>query len=150
MPAPASDRPLIGLLLRLLNQHWGQHVDGALRERGFGDIRATHANVFAFVPEEGIQVGELARRAHVRKQTMAQAVEQLEAAGYVERRPDPGDKRAKLVFLTPRGASVRPVGVAAGLRVEEEWARLTSEADLEQLRTSLQRLLDRLADGDDR
>jgi DNA-binding MarR family transcriptional regulator len=138
--------PLLGLLLRLLNQHWTEAVDAALRDAGFGDIRPAHANVFPFVPPEGIQVSELADLAHVRKQTMAQAIAQLERAGYVERRPDPRDRRARLVFLTQRGEAVRPVGVAAGRRVEERWAKLTTQRDVEALRASLQRLVTRLQD----
>jgi DNA-binding MarR family transcriptional regulator len=136
--------PLLGLLLRLLNQHWGTHVDAALKDAGFGDIRPAHANVFALVPPEGMPVVELARRSQVAKQSMAQVVEQLEALGYVERRPDPDDRRAKRVFLTERGQSVRPVGAAAGRRVEEEWAALTSREDVEALRAGLQRLLAKL------
>ena len=81
--------PQLGLLLRLLHQHWSQAIEAALDEAGFDDIRPPHANVFTFVPPEGIQVSELTRLAHVRKQTMAQAVEELERLGYVERRPDP-------------------------------------------------------------
>jgi DNA-binding MarR family transcriptional regulator len=77
----------------------------------------------------------------VRKQTMAQAVEQLERAGYVQRRPDPSDRRARLVFLTPRGDAVRPVTLAAGNRVEERWRQLAGPEEIESLRGSLQRLL---------
>jgi DNA-binding MarR family transcriptional regulator len=137
-------RPLIGLLLRLLYQHYAQDIDAALREAGFGDIRPAHANVFPFVPPEGIQVSELAQLARVRKQTMAQAVEQLERAGYVERRPNPRDGRSRLVFLTERGESVRPVTHGAAARVEERWAELTSPEELEALRASLQHLLTQL------
>src|ERR1700737_3610168 len=138
--------PLIGLLLRLLNQHWAEEVDAALRAAGFDDIRPPHANVCPFVPPEGIQVSELAKRARVRKQTMAEAVEELERAGYIVRRPDPKDRRGQLVLLTKRGKAVPPVAIAAGLRVEEHWAELTSRQQVEALRGSLQRLLKRLAD----
>jgi MarR family len=55
------------------------------------------------VPPEGITVSRLAELARVRKQSMAQAVDQLERTGYVERH------RSRLVFLTDRGASVPPV-----------------------------------------
>src|SRR6266487_6212076 len=96
-------RPVIGLLLRLLYQHYAQDIDAALTDAGFGDIRPPHSNVFPFVPAEGIQVSELAQLARVRKQTMAQAVVQLERAGYLERRPDPHDRRARLIFLTAKG-----------------------------------------------
>jgi DNA-binding MarR family transcriptional regulator len=137
-------RPLIGLLLRLLYQHYAQDIDAALREAGFGDIRPAHANVFPFVPPEGISVTGLAELARVRKQTMAEAVDQLERLGYVERRANPSDRRSRLVFLTERGASVKPVTHATAARVEKRWAELTTPEDLEALRASLLRLLTEL------
>jgi DNA-binding MarR family transcriptional regulator len=137
-------RPLIGLLLRLVYQQYAQAIDAALREAGFDDIRPAAANVFPFVPPEGITVSELAELARVRKQTMAQAVDQLERTGYVERRPNPHDRRSRLVFLTERGASVPPVTHAAAERVEQRWAKLTSAQELDGLRESLMRLLTEL------
>ena len=138
--------PLIGLLLRLVYQHYSQEIEAALREAGFDDVRPAAGNVFPFVPPEGITVSGLADLARVRKQTMAQAVDQLERSGYVERRPNPRDRRSRLVFLTDRGASVTPVTHAAAARVEERWANLTSPEQLEELRTSLLRLLTKLRD----
>jgi DNA-binding MarR family transcriptional regulator len=136
--------PSLGLLLRLVHQHWTQAVEAALDEAGFGDIRPPHANVFTFTPPEGIQVSELTKLAHVRKQTMTQAVEELEQLGYLERRPDPGDRRARLVFLTERGKGVRPVAMAAGRNVDERWAELTSRQEIDGLRQALQGVLGRL------
>jgi DNA-binding MarR family transcriptional regulator len=136
--------PLIGLLLRLVHQHYAQDIEAALRDAGFGDLRPAHANVFPFVPPEGISVSELADLARVRKQTMAQAVEELERMGYVERRPNPRDRRSRLVFLTRRGRAVRPVTHTTAARVEEHWAELTSPEELEDLRASLLRLLTQL------
>ena len=137
-------RPLIGLLLRLLSQHYSEDIHAALVEAGFGDIRATHSNVFPFVGPEGITVSELADLARVRKQTMAEAVEQLERMGYVERRPNPRDRRSRLVFLTERGESVKPVTHATAARVEERWAQLSSPEELETLRALLLHLLSEL------
>jgi DNA-binding MarR family transcriptional regulator len=144
MEANFPARPLIGLLLRLLYQHYSEDIHAALGDAGFGDIRATHANVFPFVPPEGITVTELAQLARVRKQTMAEAVEQLEGMGYVERRPNPSDRRSRLVFLTKRGESVKPVTHATAARVEEQWAELTSPEELEALRAALLHLLSEL------
>ena len=137
-------KPMIGLLLRLVYQHYAQEIESALCEAGFDDIRPAAANVFPFVPPEGITVSELAELAHVRKQTMAQAVEQLERTGYVERRPNPQDRRSRLVFLTERGASVRPVTHAAAARVEKRWKQLMGRDELEALRASLLGLLGEL------
>jgi DNA-binding MarR family transcriptional regulator len=144
MEANLPTAPLIGLLLRLVYQHYAQEIQVALREAGFGDLRPAHANVFPIVPSAGITVSGLAELAGVRKQTMAQAVDHLERMGYVERRPNPRDRRSRLVFLTVRGASVRPVTHAAAARVEEHWAELTSPEELEALRASLLRLLTEL------
>jgi DNA-binding MarR family transcriptional regulator len=139
------DQPLLGLLLRLLHQHWAQDIDAALSGAGFGGIRPHHASVFPFVPPEGIQVSALAKLARVRKQTMAEAIDQLERLGYVERRPNPHDRRARLVFLTERGNAVRPVTHAAGRQVEERWADLAGSKDIEHLRATLRHLLTELA-----
>jgi DNA-binding MarR family transcriptional regulator len=141
------DHPLIGLLLRLLYQQHSQAIGTALREAGFDDIRPSAANVFPFVSPDGITISELANLAGLRKQTMAQAVDQLERTGYVERRPNPRDRRSRLVFLTERGASVPPVTHAAAARVEQRWAELTSAADIEALRAQLMRLLAELRSG---
>jgi DNA-binding MarR family transcriptional regulator len=146
MDTDFPNRPLIGLLLRLVYQHYAQNIDAALRDAGFDDIRPAAANVFPFVPPEGITVSRLAELARVRKQSMAQAVDQLERTGYVERRPNPRDHRSRLVFLTERGTSVPPVTHAAAERVEERWAQLTSPAEFEALRASLLRLLTELRD----
>jgi DNA-binding MarR family transcriptional regulator len=137
-------RPVIGLLLRLLYQEYAKDIDAALNEAGFGDLRPPHANVFPFVPPEGISVSGIAELARVRKQTMAEAVDQLERLGYVERRPNPDDGRSRLVFLTERGASVKPVTHATAALVEKHWAKLTSAEELESVRSSLLRLLTEL------
>jgi DNA-binding MarR family transcriptional regulator len=146
METSFPSRPLLGLLLRLVYQHYAQDIEAALREAGFDDIRPAAANVFPFVPPDGITISGLAELAGVRKQTMAQAVDQLERTGYVERRPNPRDRRSRLVFLTRRGASVTPVTHATAARVEERWAELTSPEELEALRASLLRLLTELRD----
>jgi len=142
-------RPSIGLLLRLLYQYYAQDIDAALRASGFDDLRPPHANVFPFVSADGITVSSLAELAGVRKQTMAEAVEQLERLGYVERRENPRDRRSRLVFLTERGRSVPPIAHAAAEQVEAHWAELTGTGELEALRASLLRLFGRLRPGPD-
>jgi hypothetical protein len=52
MEAGFPERPVIGLPLRLVYQHYAQSVDAALREAGFDNIRPGAANVFPFVPQE--------------------------------------------------------------------------------------------------
>jgi DNA-binding MarR family transcriptional regulator len=135
------ESPLVGLLLRLAAQQWGTDMDAALRTEGVEGLTPAHATVIPFVPPEGIQIGELARLAKVRKQSMAQSVDLLTASGYVTRRPDPGDRRASLVFLTEKGRALWPVSHRAGRRVEADWATRVGSDDLEHLRRTLIDLL---------
>ena len=148
MPSPSTTDPAVpaslGVLLRLLHQQFATAVDEALAQAGFGDLRSSYASVFTFVPPEGMPVSELTRLARVRKQSMAQTVEELERLGYVERRPSPTDKRSRLVFLSARGKKVRPLAMAAGQAIEAQWAGLVGARQLDALKRSLADLLGRL------
>jgi DNA-binding MarR family transcriptional regulator len=63
--------------------------------------------VLGRLDREGAQsVSDLAAKERMRPQSMAQTVADLESDGYVERRPDPGDRRRALVSLTPEGLEV--------------------------------------------
>jgi DNA-binding MarR family transcriptional regulator len=127
--------------MRLAAQQWGADMDAALQVRGVDGLTRAHANVIPFVPPEGIQIGELARLAKVRKQSMAQSVELLTTSGYVTRGPDPTDRRASLVFLTDQGRALGPIARRAGQQVEEDWAAIVGRDNLEQLRQTLMGLL---------
>ena len=64
--------------------------------------------------------------------------------GYLARRPDPADGRAKLIDLTKRG---RDAMADAGDRVadiERRWSKLVGAKDFAQMCRTMQRLLDEL------
>jgi DNA-binding MarR family transcriptional regulator len=141
MDPTTTDRPSIALLLRVIYQHHSRAIESALRTAGFDDIAPSAGNVFPFIGPDGITTSALAELASVRKQTMAQAVEQLERGGYVEKRDNPDDRRSRLVFLTDRGRTVTPVTHAAAAAVEHQWATLIGNDELEHLRKELRSLL---------
>jgi DNA-binding MarR family transcriptional regulator len=53
--------------------------------------------------EQGITQQELAERLLVTKGNICGMIDRMEASGWVERRPDPADRRANRLFLTRRG-----------------------------------------------
>ncbi|WP_263120333.1 MarR family transcriptional regulator [Cellulomonas sp. RIT-PI-Y] len=71
-------------------------------------------------------------------------VDDLEHAGLVERRPDPTDRRATLVSLTPEGRAVLGAADAERRRRADELLSRLSPAEQDELF----RLLHRLADED--
>jgi DNA-binding MarR family transcriptional regulator len=140
----SEDKPRISHMLRTVHEHYARAVDAELARHGAGDLTGGPAKALPHVPPEGIPVGVLADRVGVRKQTMAEAVEQLVATGYAKTIANPADGRSRLVKLTPKGLRARPLAVHAGDRVEANWARLTSKEDLETLRRLLHELMQQL------
>lgn len=78
-------------------------VHARLAEAGFDDVRPAHMTIFQHLRPEGSRIGELAERAQLTNQSVGYLVDHLERRGYVERRPDPTNRRATLVCLTERG-----------------------------------------------
>lgn len=77
---------------------------------------------------------------------MTGRLDRLEERGLVERRPDPGDRRAVLVELTDKGRELVDAAVAANTRAEGELLDGLGEREAEALARLLQRLLARLED----
>jgi DNA-binding MarR family transcriptional regulator len=82
----------------------------------------------------------LAERARVSKQAMAQLVAHLEQHGYVERIPDPRDRRAKLVRATGRGREVFAIARALMADIDARLRTRLGDAKVAQLRALLQEL----------
>lgn len=129
---PGTDN--IGNLLRDPALYLEAEINIALAAAGFGDLRPAHLSLGQFVADEGSRVTELAALMQVTKPSVVYLVDELERLGYVTRRPDPTDARAKLVALTERGLAGRVVGRRTIARVEREWAALLGAERLRELR----------------
>ncbi|GAA2236862.1 MULTISPECIES: MarR family winged helix-turn-helix transcriptional regulator [Kitasatospora] len=115
-------------------------IDDGVRERGFDDVRPAHGFAFARLAPDGASVGELAEHLGVTKQAASQLVEELVRKGYVERRPHPGDARARLVVLTERGWACTRAADRAAAEAVRPWAAVLGEERLRGLRDDLARL----------
>ena len=135
-----DERPNVGILLRGPFQEIVQRIAEGLAEAGFDDIRPAHTAVFQHIKVEGSRLSELAERAQITKQSMAYLVDDLEAHGYLERRADPSDRRASLIFLTKRGWAEVREALRIIAEIEQEWARRLGRRRMEQLRGILTEL----------
>src|SRR5260370_14773669 len=97
------ERPNLGLLLRDPFQEVVRRVSVGLAAAGFDDLRPAHTAVFQHIEAGGSRLTDLAERAQITKQSMGYLVDDLEQRGYLERRPDPSDRRAAPLSLTDRG-----------------------------------------------
>ncbi|MGH3012644.1 MAG: MarR family winged helix-turn-helix transcriptional regulator [Gaiellaceae bacterium] len=107
---PAVGRRDLGYLLAKATQRWNELLAERFAAAGYGDIRPSYGSVLLpLFEEDGLRLGELARRSRLSKQTMTELVRRLERGGLVERRADPSDGRASLVYLTSRARTFEPI-----------------------------------------
>lgn len=136
---PAPQEPSLGVLMFIPVRHMEQRIVDALVAAGF-PITIAQAKLAARIDPAGSRLSTLAEAAQVTKQSAGYLVDQLEAAGYVERVPDPTDARARLVRITEHAWSTMEVAYAEERRVEAEWVELVGEDAIEQMRETLRRL----------
>jgi len=93
----------LGVLAARLLFVFQDELYARFEEAGHGKVTRPHGAVLGHLDLDGTRATELARRSRRPKQVIGRAVDELEQLGYVERRPEPGDRRAKLVVPTERG-----------------------------------------------
>jgi|SRR3954447_24082550 DNA-binding MarR family transcriptional regulator len=135
--AGAFGPPLIGALLRVPWEAVQRSMLERLHERGFEDLDAAHLNVFQYPGPQGARPSDLAARLRMTKQALSYLLRELERLGYLERLPDPADRRSKRVALTPRGTSAVRVIREAVEEVETTWAQQLGPKRFSQLRALL-------------
>jgi DNA-binding MarR family transcriptional regulator len=131
----SEDHTLFSQLLRTPYQAFLAQLYERLAAAGYADTAPSWGhNIFFHLREGGLRLTELAERSRTTKQAMLYTVNQLEAAGYVERVADPTDGRAKIVRLTARGWEVRWVADEIIAGIEEECVRRLGERKMRHFR----------------
>lgn len=116
-----------------------QVVDGVV---GAGyPQKPKHSAVFAQISPDGSRLTELARKANMTPQSMGELVDELVDMGYVVRRPDPADGRAKLIVLTKRGQDAVAAGRQTIEGIEDQITEILGEPGHQELRRLLSKLL---------
>jgi DNA-binding MarR family transcriptional regulator len=125
----------------------GHRIVAGVVDAGFPQ-RPAHSAVFAHVDRDGTRLTVLAERANITPQAMGELVDDLELRGYILRRPDPEDGRAKLITLTPTGVAAVE---AAGRTIMDIERRLDAEHGAEAMRVvrSILRSIARADEGRD-
>jgi DNA-binding MarR family transcriptional regulator len=127
-------------LLLAAYQASAQELLEALAASGHEHIRHKHGAVFANLDDDGTRPSVLAERAGMTRAAMGELVDELELLGYVERVPDPADRRAKLVLGTASARDVLSTVVAVNERLERRFKRELGATAYDALRAGLLRL----------
>ena len=119
MPHPEQDSPLLRLL-GLATRQLATDLNDKLIEAGVTDHRDSWNNVMPHIPVSGIRLTELAARAGMTKQAMAELVAEIERRGYIRRTTDPADRRAKIIEFTDKGWGIVHLALSALGELEAE------------------------------
>ena len=114
-----------------------ERLQELIRESGFAEARPAFNAVFVHLPADGCRLTELARRADMSKQAMAELVDELVTLGYLVRFPDPADRRAKLILRSEKGLEVSRTAWTAFAQIDREIAERLGEEDFQRMRALL-------------
>jgi len=146
---PRPDRtPLIALVDRANRALQSDMVREAHRQ-GHPEVKYAHNAVFSTLNEAGARATDMAARAGITRQSMGEIIREMVALGILEMRPDPHDRRAKLVAYTKPGLEHARSGFQHIIDLEKRFADEFGNQEYEIVRSvlgSLVQLLDELAE----
>jgi len=115
----------------------------AVERAGVDDMRPAFGFVIRVLADGGRTLTELAELLAVTKQAAIKVVDEMESLGFLERQPDPADRRAKILVLTDRGRRVRRAALAASRQMERELRHDLGDEQVAAFRAVLLRFLER-------
>jgi MarR family transcriptional regulator for hemolysin len=90
----------LGFLLKEISRRYVQRFEVRAREIS---LNLAQCKVLVRLEKnEGVSQARLAELAEVDAMTMVRILDRMEADGLLERRPDPADRRARCLYLTPK------------------------------------------------
>ncbi|MFE2519487.1 MarR family winged helix-turn-helix transcriptional regulator [Streptomyces mirabilis] len=116
-----------------------RRINDGVEARGF-EVRPAHGFAFVRLAPDGATVTDLATHLGMTKQAASQLVDELVRKGYAERRPYPGDARARLVVLTELGWACTRAAEEAAADAVRAWVEVLGEGEVRVLRDRLARI----------
>ncbi len=151
MTPPPDSLPTSALLRTAYNTLAARIYAGVVAGTAVDDLRPAHGNAMEQLEmEDGLRLTDLAARAGMTAQSMGELVDDLEGKGYLERRQDPADRRAKRIYLTARGRENARVAKLVIAEVEAALADLLGERRYDDLRRTLEAIIAAGARDDDK
>jgi DNA-binding MarR family transcriptional regulator len=141
--APTED---IGLLCEVVSSATSDRIVQELVAAGFDDLRPSHGYVFQGLVAGDTTITQLAQRLGVSAQAVSKTVTELERLGYVERRRDERDGRARSIALTHRATKMLQRSRRARATVQAEIVDALGVRDARKLAALLRSVCD-LSDG---
>jgi MarR family transcriptional regulator for hemolysin len=139
------DPDSFGFLITDVSRLMRAEFDRRIADAGIG-LTPGEGRALSYAARAGVvRQTVLAERMGIEAMTLSTYLDRLEARGLVERKPDPTDRRAKLVHLTTAAAAVLEQVQAVGAKIRADLAEEISPGEWEHLNGALRAARDSLS-----
>ena len=105
------------------------------------NLTSVQAMVLGFLTEEDqITSSELGKRTELDSATLTGILDRLEAAGYLERKSNPDDRRSIHIHLTPKGKALGKEATLVLMNANAEFLKVLTDEQQRELRNLIQTL----------
>jgi DNA-binding MarR family transcriptional regulator len=135
-PGPDPSTPT---LLRTAYNVVSAAIYRAVSQAGATDLRPAHGNAMEMLSiQDGLRLTDIAARAGMAPQSMGEIVDDLASKGYLARREDRADRRAKRIYLTQKGRETAQASRIALLEVERRISEILGTDKYQEMRRNLE------------
>jgi DNA-binding MarR family transcriptional regulator len=133
--SPGASTPT---LLRAAYNVLSTAIFRGVSEAGAAELRPAHGNAMEMLSiQDGLRLTDIAGQAGMAPQSMGEIVDDLVSKGYLVRREDPSDRRAKRIFLTQKGRQAASASRLALLDLERRISDVLGTDQYQEMRASL-------------
>jgi MarR family transcriptional regulator, transcriptional regulator for hemolysin len=142
-PGTAHAQPSFGYVLKDTSKLYVQRFEERARELG---LTLPQCKALAYLSRsEGMSQVELASSAEIDPMTMVRILDRMELDGWVERRADPDDRRARRLYLKPKSKPLLEAIDRVSMATRDEAMAGLSENEANLLMTALQKVRHNIA-----
>jgi DNA-binding MarR family transcriptional regulator len=134
-PGPDPSTPT---LLRTAYNVVSAAIYRAISHAGATDMRPAHGNAMEMLSiQDGLRLTDIAAKAGMAPQSMGEIVDDLVSKGYLTRRQDRSDRRAKRIYLTQKGRETAQASRVALRAVERRISESLGTDNYQDMRRTL-------------
>jgi DNA-binding MarR family transcriptional regulator len=135
----------MGAMLRVIWQWVREQIFDGVVAAGYDDLNPAHVGLFRYPTLDGLRPTELADQLQITKQSINDLLRHLEQSGYLIRKIDPADGRARIIRLTAQGRRLEKIINGQAQTAEQQIAEMLGSSHFILLRDGLQELADQVS-----
>tara|TARA_R110000823_G_scaffold315482_2_gene447822 strand:+ start:789 stop:1202 length:414 start_codon:yes stop_codon:yes gene_type:complete len=135
----------MGAMLRVIWQWVREQIFNGVVAAGYDDLNPAHVGLFRYPTLDGLRPTELADQRQITKQSINDLLRHLEQSGYLLRKIDPADGRARIIRLTAQGRRLERIINSQAQAAEQRIAEMLGNSRFTVLRNGLEELADKVS-----